>query len=248
MIEKSTDDVIIRFSGVTKHYEKTLALDNLDLDIYRGEFLTIIGGSGGGKTTLIKLVNGLLEPDSGTVYVGDEDVSTMDKIALRRKIGYSIQGIGLFPHMSVAKNIAYVPSLSKLWDKETERKKVAELLEKVGLEPEMAKRYPSELSGGQRQRVGLARALAAGSEILLMDEPFGAVDEITRRALQDEMLRIHQEISATIIFVTHDISEALKLGSRVLVIDNGQAVQYDTPEEIINNPATEFVSRLIHSG
>jgi osmoprotectant transport system ATP-binding protein len=248
LIEKSTDDVIIRFSGVTKHYEKTLALDNLDLDIHRGEFLTIIGGSGGGKTTLIKLVNGLLEPDSGTVYVGDEDVSTMDKIALRRKIGYSIQGIGLFPHMSVAKNIAYVPSLSKLWDKETERKKVAELLEKVGLEPEMAKRYPSELSGGQRQRVGLARALAAGSEILLMDEPFGAVDEITRRALQDEMLRIHQEISATIIFVTHDISEALKLGSRVLVIDNGQAVQYDTPEEIINNPATEFVSRLIHSG
>lgn len=238
-------DVIIRFEHVTKLYEDTLALDDVSLAVERGEFLTTIGSSGGGKTTLVKLINGLLVPDSGRVLVNGEDVAKADQIRLRRGIGYTIQSVALFPHMTVAKNVAYVPSLSRMWDKETERREVAELLEVVGLGIELCARYPNELSGGQRQRVGIARALAAKPEILLMDEPFGAVDEITRRALQDEILSIQKKLGVTVVFVTHDIHEALKLGSRVLVVDKGKAAQLDSPEAIRKHPANDFVRQLV---
>ena len=181
----------------------------------------------------------------GKIYVQHEDISKVNQIALRRKIGYVIQGIGLFPHMTVSKNIAYVPSLTHKWDKKTEKDTVKLLLEIVGLEEEMAGRYPHELSGGQQQRVGIARALAAKPEILLMDEPFGAVDEITRRALQDQILLIQEKIGITVVFITHDINEALKLGSRVMVLDNGGIVQLATPQEIYENPATDFVRKLV---
>lgn len=239
------EDAIIRFEGVTKRYENTLALDGLNVNIYRGEFITTVGSSGGGKTTLVKLINGLLEPDEGRVLVNGQDVARVDRIQLRRHIGYTIQSVALFPHMSVAKNIAYVPSLSKMWDKPTERRRVGELLEVVGLEAAMARRYPAELSGGQRQRVGIARALAAQPEILLMDEPFGAVDEITRRSLQDEIVHIQQRLGVTIVFVTHDIKEALKLGHRVLVVNEGKIAQLATPDVMRRAPANEFVAQLI---
>ncbi len=240
-----TEAPAIRFDRVTKSYMDTPALCDVSLDIRRGEFLTVIGGSGGGKTTLIKLINGLIAPTSGRVYVNGIDVANADHIALRRSIGYAIQNVALFPHMTVGKNIAYVPSLSKMWPKQLEAGYVDELLRTVGLEPAMKSRYPTELSGGQRQRVGIARALAAKPDILLMDEPFGAVDEITRQALQDELLSIHRQLSVTVVFVTHDIHEALKLGTRVLVIDGGTIAQCDTPEKLVNRPANEYVRRLV---
>ncbi len=237
---------IIRFEKVTKQYENVLALDNVSLAIEKGEFLTTIGSSGAGKTTLIKLINGLLKPDSGTIYVNGKDVSAVDRIQLRRHIGYTIQNVALFPHMTVAKNIAYVPGLSRLWSRDEEKEEVAHLLNVVGLEPSMASRYPDELSGGQQQRVGIARAVAAKPQILLMDEPFGAVDEITRRALQQEILEIHRKLGVTVVFVTHNVEEALLLGSRVLVIDQGKAVQMDTPETVRCAPANDFVRRLVN--
>ena len=223
---------IIRFVDVTKAYDDEAILERFSLDIGRGEFLTIIGSSGCGKTTLLKMINGLLIPDKGTVFVQGRDISKTDLIALRRNIGYAIQGVGLFPHMTVRKNIAYVPSLL---NKQNRQKTEAAVLE----------RYPSELSGGQQQRVGIARSLAAAPDILLMDEPFGAVDEITRRMLQDEIMRIHRELGVTIVFITHDIREALKLGSRVAVMDHGGLVQIDTPENIRKHPATDFVKELV---
>ena len=235
----------IRFEKVTKRYGEHIALNELSLSIDSGEFITIIGRSGCGKTTALRLVNGLLSPDEGTVFVNGKNVAEADIIALRRSIGYAIQGVGLFPHMTVAKNIAYVPSLSNQWNKAESTENVAELLKTVGLEPEMAKRYPHELSGGQRQRVGIARALAAKPSILLMDEPFGAVDEITRRMLQQEMLRLQKELKLTIVFVTHDIKEAMYLGDRVLVMDKGELVQFDTPEVIRESPASVFVRELL---
>ncbi|NMA02379.1 MAG: ABC transporter ATP-binding protein [Clostridia bacterium] len=238
-------DTIIRFEKVSKKYNSTPVLNNISFTIKKKEFITIIGSSGCGKTTVLKLINGLLFPDSGKIYVQHEDISKVNQIALRRKIGYVIQGIGLFPHMTVSKNIAYVPSLTHKWDKKTEKDTVKLLLEIVGLEEEMAGRYPHELSGGQQQRVGIARALAAKPEILLMDEPFGAVDEITRRALQDQILLIQEKIGITVVFITHDINEALKLGSRVMVLDNGGIVQLATPQEIYENPATDFVRKLV---
>lgn len=239
------EEAAISFDHVSKRYGEAPVLEELCLDVPKGTFLTLIGRSGCGKTTALKLVNGLLSPDGGTVRVHGEDVATADQIALRRRIGYVIQGVGLFPHMTVAKNIAYVPSLSKLWDRETEARRVGALLETVGLDRDMAARYPGELSGGQRQRVGIARALAAEPDILLMDEPFGAVDEITRRALQDEMRKLQRRLGVTVVFVTHDIKEALKLGDLVLVMDAGRVVQQGRPEEIRHAPATEFVRALV---
>ena len=236
---------MIRFEHVTKCYGEHIALKDFSLCVNEGEFITIIGRSGCGKTTALRLVNGLLSPDEGAVFVNGKNVAEADIIALRRSIGYAIQGVGLFPHMTVAKNIAYVPSLSKQWGKAESAENVARLLETVGLEPEMAKRYPHELSGGQRQRVGIARALAAKPSILLMDEPFGAVDEITRRMLQQEMLRLQKELKLTIVFVTHDIKEAMYLGDRVLVMDKGELVQFDIPEVIRESPASVFVRELL---
>lgn len=237
---------MIRFDKVTKYYGSIPVLLDISFAIERGEFLTIIGSSGCGKTTALKLINGLISPDSGKIYINGQDISIVDQIALRRKIGYVIQNIGLFPHMSVQKNIAYVPSLTHSWNKKVEKEKVEALLNIVGLDKSMANRYPRELSGGQRQRVGIARALAAEPKILLMDEPFSAVDEITRRALQNEILHIQRKLGITVVFVTHDINEALKLGSRVLVMDCGKIVQLTNPNEIRKYPANEYVRRLVN--
>ena len=235
----------IRFDHVTKRYGEHIVLQDFSLTVYRGEFLTMIGRSGCGKTTALRLINGLLAPDEGAVFVSGRNVAETDLIALRRGIGYAIQGVGLFPHMTVAKNIAYVPSLSKAWTKAETEAQVARLLQVVGLDPSLAGRYPRELSGGQQQRVGIARALAGEARILLMDEPFGAVDEITRRSLQKEISRLQKELDITIVFVTHDIKEALRLGSRVLVMEEGRICQLDTPENIKAHPADAFVRELI---
>lgn len=235
----------IEFENVSKAYGETPVLTDFSMRVEAGEFVTVIGRSGCGKTTVLKLVNGLLQADKGRVLVEGEDVAHTDEILLRRKIGYVIQSISLFPHMTVGKNVAYVPSLSRSWDKKTEKEEVSRLLKQVGLDPELANRRPAELSGGQRQRVGVARALAAQPKILLMDEPFGAIDEITRRALQNEIQALQRQLGITVLFVTHDIGEALKLGTRVMVMDLGRVLQYDTPEAIRKNPANEFVRQLV---
>lgn len=240
-------DECIRFEHVTVRYGATRALDDFSLTVLSGEFLTIIGRSGCGKTTALRLINGLRTPDEGCVFVNGQNIAQSDLIALRRSIGYAIQDVGLFPHMTVRDNIAYVPSLSKSWSRSEAKQKVAQLLQTVGLDESMAHRYPHELSGGQRQRVGIARALAAEPKILLMDEPFGAVDEITRRSLQEEIAKLQAELKITVVFVTHDINEAMRLGSRMLVMDAGRAVQLDTPEEIRRSPANDFVSALLSS-
>ena len=240
------EDGIICFEHVWKGYGGEDVLQDFSLCIGRGEILTVIGRSGCGKTTALKLINGLLAPDKGRILVEGVDIARTDQIALRRRIGYVIQSIGLFPHMTVAKNIVYVPSLEKKkWKKEEEREKVEELLEVVGLSPNLTSRFPDELSGGQKQRVGIARALAARPKILLMDEPFGAVDDITRRTLQDEIGRLHKKLQVTVVFITHDMKEALKLGTKMLVMDKGKVVQYDTPSEIAAHPVNDFVGELI---
>ena len=238
-------DSMIRFEHVSKGYGKNSIVTDFNLEVAEGDFLTVIGRSGCGKTTILKMINGLLSPDDGAVYVEGENVARTDQISLRRRIGYVIQGVGLFPHMNVWKNIVYVPSREKRRDKSGMRMRARELLQTVELEEDLLDRYPSELSGGQRQRVGIARALAANPKILLMDEPFGAVDEITRKALQKEIAKIHRELKITIVFITHDIKEALGLGTRVLVMDSGEIVQNASPEEIRQHPATDFVRELI---
>ena len=238
------NDIIIEFEHISKTYGENSVLQDFNLTIRKGEFLTVIGSSGSGKTTMLKLINGLSTPTGGRILIGGKDIAREDQTLLRRNIGYVIQGIGLFPHMTVKANIAYVPNLLNWKDKGRIRQAVERLIRVVGLETEMLGRYPSELSGGQRQRVGIARALAANPEILLMDEPFGAVDEITRQMLQNEIARIHQELGVTIVFITHDIKEALKLGSRVLVMNQGQIEQLGTPNEIRQTPATSFVRQL----
>lgn len=243
MIEKS----VIHFKNISKSYNNNLVLNDFNLKINKGEFITIIGSSGCGKTTVLKLINGLLTPESGSVYINGKDISSVNQIELRRKIGYVIQDIGLFPHMNIERNIAYVPNLIKNKDKNEILSKVNNLINVVGMDKDVLKRYPSELSGGQRQRIGIARALAASPEILLMDEPFGAVDEITRNLLQEGILNIHKALNITIIFITHDIKEALKLGTKVIVMDKGKIVQQGTPLEIKEKPKTDFVKKLIGS-
>lgn len=235
---------IIEFEHVRKSYGEKTVLNDFSLAVAPGDFVTIVGASGGGKTTVLKMVNGLLTPDAGTIRVMGRDIREMDLIQLRRNIGYAIQGSVLFPHMTVAENIAYVPNLLNKKDKARTNAAVAKWLAIVGLDEELLQRYPAELSGGQQQRVGIARALAASPEILLMDEPFGAVDEITRASLQQEIARIHRETGITVLFVTHDIGEALRLGTRVLVMANGEIQQYAVPEEILRAPATDFVRQL----
>lgn len=237
---------VIRFEGVSKSFGDTLVLDGIDLTVERGEFLTIVGRSGCGKTTLLKLVNALAYPDAGRVLVDGVQVRETNRVELRRSIGYVIQSIGLFPNMTVGRNIAYVPRLTRSWTKQQERDEVARLLGTVGLDAALATRYPNELSGGQRQRVGIARALAAKPAIMLMDEPFGAVDEITRRSLQDELHALQRRLGLTILLVTHDIREALKLGDRVMVMEAGRISQIGAPEELVNHPADDFVRELMN--
>lgn len=237
----------IRLEHINKSFGEDPVLDDFSLSVSGGEFLTVIGRSGCGKTTMLKLINGLLAADSGAVYVEGKNIAETDIIALRRRIGYVIQNKGLFPHMTVEKNITYVPVISGNKDRAWLHERTMSLLELVGLEPEMARRYPDELSGGQQQRVGLARALAADPRILLMDEPFGALDEITRQTMQDEILKLQKELKLTIVFITHDIREAVKLGDRVLVMDQGKALQLDPPERLLKSPANDFVKNLVSS-
>ena len=236
---------MIRLEHVTKSFGRYKALDDVSIVVEEGEFLTVIGRSGCGKTTMLRVINGLQKPDSGKVYAAGEDVGEADLIRLRRKIGYVIQNKGLFPHMTVEKNIIYVPVISGQKDKRQNRKLAEELIGLVGLEREMLDRYPEELSGGQQQRVGSARALASRPKLLLMDEPFGALDEITKRAMQNELLALQKKLGMTVVFITHDIREAMKLGDRVLVMEQGKIAQCDTPENVKKNPADEFVKELI---
>ncbi|MCZ2815376.1 ABC transporter ATP-binding protein [Modestobacter sp. VKM Ac-2984] len=249
--ERQVSGVSIRLEGVTKSYpgQAKPAVDAVDLDIPAGQMVMFVGPSGCGKTTLLKMLNRLVEPTSGKIFLGDEDVTGQDADQLRRRIGYVIQAGGLFPHMTVATNIGLVPGMLK-WDRKRIAARVDELLELVGLDPDVYRdRYPRELSGGQQQRVGVARALAADPPVLLMDEPFGAVDPITRQRLQDELLRIQEELGKTIVFVTHDFDEAVKLGDRIVVFDVGaRVVQYDTPEAILADPAEEYVADFVGAG
>ena len=240
----------VEFKDVSKSFPGMShpALDHVSLKIEEGELVCVLGTSGGGKTTLIKLINRLHDPDAGQVLVEGRDVAQADPVELRRGIGYVIQQSGLVPHMTVAVNIACVPEILK-WDRARITARVDELLNLVGLDPvEFKDRYPRQLSGGQQQRVGLARALAANPSLMLFDEPFGAIDAITRATLQDELLRIHRGSGKTFIFVTHDIAEALKLGTKVLVLDQGRVQQYGTPREVLESPATPFVRALLESG
>lgn len=235
---------ILEFQNVSKQYEDTPALDRLSLSIYEGDFICIVGTSGSGKTTLMKMVNGLIKPDTGRVLLRGKDIHGEDLIALRRRIGYAIQGNGLFPHMTVAQNIGYVPRLERRPEAEITRI-VEDMLLLVGLPLEMKDRYPDELSGGQQQRVGISRAYANHPDILLMDEPFGAVDSITRYQLQKDLKKIHQKTNCTVIFITHDIYEAFQLSTHILVLDQGRVEQFGTRDEVWNNPASDFVRKLI---
>ena len=236
---------VITFRDVSKSYGGAEAVRDLSLSIETGEFITVLGASGGGKTTFLKLINGLVEPTSGEITVLGESLKTADLVQLRRKIGYAIQGSVLFPHLTVEENIAYVPNLWNKSDKARTKKAVAKWMAIVGLAGELGERYPAELSGGQQQRVGIARALAASPELLLMDEPFGAVDALLRRQLQDEIRAIHARGGLTIVFVTHDVEEALRLGTRVLILKEGRIEQFAAPEEIEESPATDFVRQLV---
>ena len=235
---------MIEYKEISKSYGNQDIIKNLNLKIEDGTFLTVVGTSGSGKTTLLKMINGLVKPNQGQILINGQDVQDTDLIELRRKIGYSIQGNGLFPHLTVAENIAYVLNLQKKNQVEIE-KVVDEKLAMLGLDTQLKNRYPAALSGGQAQRVGIARALAATPDILLMDEPFGAVDAITRYQLQRELKSLHEETGITVVFITHDITEALKLGTKILVLDKGEIQQYGTPQEIKMQPANDFVRKLL---
>ena len=237
---------MIRLENVTKIYpDGTEAVKEVSFEVDKGEFCVLLGTSGCGKTTTMKMINCLIPITEGNIYIDGVDNAKMDENELRRNIGYAIQQIGLFPHMTVGQNIETVPVL-KGWPKTERSKRVEELLELVGMDPsEFIDKYPNELSGGQCQRVGVARALGANPPILLMDEPFGAIDPITRVRLQDEFLKIQQEIKKTIIFVTHDIFEAIKMGDKVALMKDGRLVQYDTPVNLLYKPKNEFVKNFV---
>lgn len=241
----------IRLVGLSKRYpgQESFAVESLDLDIAEGEFVVLVGPSGCGKTTTMKMINRIIEPTAGKIYIDGEDVTQANPDELRRRIGYVIQQIGLFPHMTIGENIATVPKLLG-WSNSQIDARVDELLELVSMDPKVYRdRYPKQLSGGQQQRVGVARALGADPDILLMDEPFGAIDPITRDRLQNEFLRLQERMKKTIVFVTHDIDEAIKLGDKIAILgEQSQIQQYDTPEQILTNPANKFVSSFIGRG
>jgi len=237
---------VVEYRGVTKRFRGgTVALDDLSLQVPAGTICALVGPSGGGKTTALKVVNRLIEPTAGQVLIDGKDVLREDPVPLRRRVGYVIQQVGLFPHRTIAENVATVPELLG-WDRSRISDRVQELLVLVGLDPaSYSARYPAQLSGGERQRVGVARALAAEPPVMLMDEPFGAVDPIVRERLQDEFLRIHDRLAMTVLFVTHDIDEAIKMGDRVAVLRAGRLVQYAPPAELLERPADEFVARFV---
>ncbi|KXK59868.1 glycine/betaine ABC transporter [Micromonospora rosaria] len=237
----------IRLEGIRKRYpDGTEAVRELSLEIAAGELVVLIGPSGCGKSTVLRMINRLIEPSGGRILLGDTDVTHADPVELRRRIGYVIQNVGLFPHQTVATNVGTVPRLLG-WPKERTRRRVDELLDVVGLDPaQFGRRYPHELSGGQRQRVGVARALAADPVVLLMDEPFSAVDPIVRTRLQEEFLRLQAEVRKTIVLVTHDLDEAVRLGDRIAVLsEGGRLEQYDTPAALLGAPATPFVREFV---
>ena len=243
-------EIMIRLENLTKVFpgQEAPAVDELSLEIPEGEIVVCVGPSGCGKTTTMKMINRIIEPTSGRIFLQGDDVTKVNGDKLRRRIGYVIQQIGLFPHMTIADNIATVPKMLG-WDKKRISDRVDELLETVSMDVSYRERYPKELSGGQRQRIGVARAMAADPPVLLMDEPFGAIDPITRERLQNEFLRLQAEIKKTIVFVTHDIDEAIKMGDRIAILrTQSKIAQYDTPERILTDPADEFVEDFIGTG
>jgi osmoprotectant transport system ATP-binding protein len=237
---------MIRLEGVTKQYPGgQFAVRELSIEFPSGELTMLVGPSGCGKTTTLKMINRLIEPTTGRIFHDEQDVTHMDPVQLRLRMGYVIQNVGLFPHLSIADNVATVPRLLG-WEKARIRKRVDDLLTLVGLDPtQYRRRYPHQLSGGQRQRVGVARALGADPPVLLMDEPFGAIDRIARERLQNEFLRIQREVRKTVVFVTHDIDEAIKLGDRIAIMNAGRLEQYDTPVAILEKPASDLVVDLL---
>ncbi|MFD4547394.1 ABC transporter ATP-binding protein [Streptomyces sp. NPDC058466] len=237
---------MIRFENVTKRYaDGTTAVDDLSFEVAEGELVTLVGPSGCGKTTTMKMVNRLIEPSSGRILLDGDDIAAIDPVRLRRRIGYVIQQVGLFPHKTVLDNTATVPHLLGV-RRAKARERAAELLDLVGLDPSVyGDRYPEQLSGGQRQRVGVARALAADPPVLLMDEPFGAVDPVVRERLQNEFLRLQQSVRKTVLFVTHDIEEAVRLGDRIAVYGQGRIEQFDTPSAVLGAPATGYVADFV---
>jgi osmoprotectant transport system ATP-binding protein len=238
---------VLAFHEVTKVYSgrRTPAVSNLTIEVPAGEICVLIGPSGSGKTTAMQMVNRLITMTSGDVTIDERSITDLDETELRRGIGYVFQQIGLFPHMTTEDNIGTVPRLLG-WPKERIRSRAKELLELVGLDPDDdLRRYPAEFSGGQRQRIGVARAMAADQPLMLMDEPFGAVDPIARDRLQDDFLRLHKEVPKTVVFVTHDIDEAIKMGHRIAILRDGELVQYDTPDNILAEPANEFVADFV---
>ena len=243
-------EIMIRLENLTKVFpgQEAPAVDDLSLEIPEGEIVVFVGPSGCGKTTTMKMINRIIEPTSGRIFLQGDDVTKVNGDKLRRRIGYVIQQIGLFPHMTIADNIATVPKMLG-WDKKRISDRVDELLETVSMDVSYRERFPKELSGGQRQRIGVARAMVADPPVLLMDEPFGAIDPITRERLQNEFLRLQAEIKKTIVFVTHDIDEAIKMGDRIAILrTQSRIAQYDTPERILTDPADDFVEDFIGSG
>ena len=237
----------VRYEGATKRYghSDAIAVDDLTLEAPAGEICVLVGPSGCGKTTAMRMVNRTVEMTSGDIMIGEQSVRDREPARLRREIGYVIQQIGLFPHRTIGENIATVPQLLG-WDRERRRARTEELLELVGLDPDLASRYPTQLSGGQQQRIGVARALAADPLVMLMDEPFGAIDPINREHLQNEFLRLQAEIRKTVLFVTHDIDEAIKMGDRIAIMrEGGRVAQYATPAELLMSPADEFVEDFV---
>ncbi|NQD67195.1 betaine/proline/choline family ABC transporter ATP-binding protein [Bacillus haikouensis] len=236
---------MLKFDHVSKEYKGgKKAVNNLSLEFEKGEFICFIGPSGCGKTTTMKMINRLIEPSDGSIYINGENIIEKNPVQLRREIGYVIQQIGLFPHMTIQENISLVLKLLK-WPEDKRRARARELLDLVDMTPEYLDRYPHELSGGQQQRVGVLRALAADQSLILMDEPFGALDPITRDSLQEEFKKLQQKLGKTIVFVTHDMDEALKLADRIVIMRDGQLVQCGSPDEILRNPADEFVEEFI---
>ena len=236
---------MIEFKNIVKKYRNKTIIKPFSIDIEAGQLVVFIGPSGCGKTTLLKMINKLIQPSAGKIFVNGKDISTMDAIELRRNIGYVIQNTGLFPHMSIRENLELIPKL-KGEDPAKIAKKTEELLQVVGLNPaEYLDRFPKELSGGQQQRVGVARAFSTDSDIILMDEPFSALDPVTRNSLQDELVQMQKELNKTIIFVTHDMDEAIKIADKICILKDGDILQFDTPENILKNPANEFVEGFI---
>jgi len=235
---------MIEFKNVSKKFGEVTVLKDISFEVEEGKLVVLIGLSGCGKTTTLKMINRLVKPTTGTITINGEDISKKDPIELRRNIGYVIQQTGLFPHMTIRENTEIIPRVEKIDDAKI-TKKTLELMEMVGLDEAFLDRYPNELSGGQQQRVGVARAFALDPDVILMDEPFSALDPITRNSLQEELVNLQSKVKKTIVFVTHDMSEAIKIADKICIMDKGEIIQYDTPENILKNPVNEFVSEFV---